>query len=370
MNLPMRHLLGCLILLLQSCALLPDSSRDLDPEDAVVELDRAEQEIAAGDLESALRRLIDVRNIDGLEPPVRSRCEQALERSADQLLESYRTSARSSRDFLELFELELPVRYRALAGVLAAERLLAEGRRVSTFKLIKRIDRTLPGHPARSLAGDVLARAGLSLIQDDRRYGLIFRYRSRGVSALEYLVLEYPLDPHCPEAYAALAQLYERTGDLDLAIERHEDLLFYHPLTPQAVLSEARLPYLRLQRLEGDDYDRRELLLARSELAHWLERHGEHELREWVASVALECDRRLTRNDLILARYYERIGSPFGAKIHSERALQRAQEAGITDLADAARELLAALPAEEREADEFALPESTFESPSKEEARP
>ncbi len=365
----MRQLLGCLVFLLGSCALLPNAA-DLDPEDALVEIERAEQELAAGDLKSALNRLIAVRNIDGLEASVRSRCEEALERSADQLLEGYRTSARSSRDFLELFELELPVRYRALAGVLAAERMIAEERRVSAFKLIKRVDRTLPGHPARALAGDVVGRAGLSLIRDDRRYGLIFRYRSRGVSALEYLVLEYPLDPRCPEAYAELAQHYERTGDLDRAIERHEDLLFYHSLSSEAVLSEAGLPYLRLERLEGDDYDRRELLLARSELGRWLERHSEHELREWVASVALECDRRLTRNDLVLAHYYERIGSPFGTKIHSERALQRAQEAGITDLADAARELLASLPAEEREADEFALPESTFESPSKEGDRP
>ncbi len=50
---------------------------------------------------------------------------------------------------------------------------------------------------------------------------------------------------------------------------------------------------------------------------------------------------------MILARYYDRIRSPFGARIHAERALRAAENAGLEEGAAAARTLLASLPAED-----------------------
>jgi hypothetical protein len=355
------------LLLSSGCAIF---SQTPDAAQVSAELARAEAERAAGDDQAAVARLLHVRKVSDLDPALRDRSADLLESAAQALMDHYEASGTDPDTFEELFEEQgLPTHVRARAGILAADRDLARGERIAAVKLVKRVDQELPGHANRIPAGDVLARAGLALIHDPSRYGLFFTYRARGVSALEYLIQHYPLDAHCPAALAALAERYEREDDLDLAIERHEDLVLYHDESPEAVVSEARLPYLRLERLERNDYDRHELLRARAELARWLERHPSHELEPWVRGVALECDRRLTENDLILAAYYRRTGAPFGTRIHCERALRRAQEAGLAELASRAREGLAALPAASPQA-ETALPEAELELPPREGTRP
>jgi tetratricopeptide (TPR) repeat protein len=225
--------------------------------------------------------------------------------------------------------------------------MLAEDRRISAYRQVKKVDQDLPGHPERVRAGDVLARAGLSLIRDDGRYNLLFHYRPRGVQALEYLVLHYPLEPHCAEAYSALSEVYERDGDFDEAIQRCDDLLLYHPNSPYVVAAKARLPYLRLCRLERDDYDRSELLRAQAELAEWLQRYPGHELSEWVKGLVHECQTRLVRNDLYLAGYYERVRAPAGQRLHALRAQALALEAGLTEEAEDAQRFLGSVTTEE-----------------------
>lgn len=313
---------------------------------AAENLARAEDEIAAGELQAALERLVGVRAVIGLDPDVRARCEGLLVDCARVLLERYAGADFDSDDLLQLYELELPTGLRARAGILAADRMIDEGRRVAAFKQIKEVDEELPNHPERVLGGDVLARAGLSLIRDDRRYYVFFSYRERGREALEYLVLRYPMNAACPEAYAELAKRYEAKGDYDSAIARHEDLLIYHPGSDFSVWSEFSLPRLRLERLRRDDYDRRELTQARDDVARWLVRHAGHELEPEVRALQVEVKRRLVASDLGLARYYDRIHSPFGARIHAERALREAESADLDEDATVARALLASLPAD------------------------
>ena len=173
------------------CRSLFSGSSDIDRETAYQELDRAEDEIQDGALQDALERLVGVREVEGLDPDVRVRDEDLLEQATNKRIAELDTA----KELEELYDQELPPRLRARAGVLAAERLLAEGRRVSAFKMIKKVDKAVPAHPERVVAGDVVARAGLSLIRDEGRYFLLFRYRTRGIQALEYLVLNYPLDP-------------------------------------------------------------------------------------------------------------------------------------------------------------------------------
>jgi hypothetical protein len=318
--------LGPALLLASGCQLF-SPSLDVDREEAGEQLDLAETEIRDGVLQDALERLVAVREVEGLDPDMRARDEELLEEATALRL----AELDSSEDLEELYDQELPNHLRARAGILAAERMLREGRRVSAFKMIKKVDKALPSHPERVLAGDVVARAGLDLIRDERRYWLLFRYRTRGIQALEYLVLHYPLDPRCPEAYFALSETYERTGDLDLALERAEDLVLYHPADAVAVAAEARLPYLRLSRLERTDFDRGELLLAHDELQLWLERHAGHELEPWVRTLERECQERLVENDLYLAGYYERTKTPYGTRLHAERALETARGADLED---------------------------------------
>lgn len=317
---------------------------EIDRANARTHLDQAEADLAAGEYARALAHLEAVREVRSLEPDLRVREDRLIDAAARGRFEQLADA--SPGELEDLFDSELPERVRARAGVLAAQRMLAEDRRISAFRMIKKVDSALPGHPERVLAGDVLARAGLSLIRDPRRYNLLFHYRPRGVQTLEYLVLHYPLEPHCPEAYFALSERYERIGELDPAIERTEDLLLYHPDSPYAAAASVRLPYLRLCRLRRDDYDRGELLRAHEELVAWLARHPGHELEAWARELEHECQRRLVKNDLYLARYYETVRTPAGVRLHAERARALALEAGLTEQAEAAQALLADLPAQ------------------------
>lgn len=320
---------------------------EIDSSNAGPHLDQAEADVAAGAYEEALEHLAAVRAVNGLDPDLREREQRLIDTAARgrfaELAEAPGDEAEEELE--ELFKSELPERVRAQAGILCAARMLGEERRISAFRMVKKVDAALPGHAERVLAGDVLARAGLALIRDPRRYNLLFHYRPRGVQTLEYLVVHYPLEPRCPEAYFTLSEVYEARGDLDQAIERSEELMLYHPESPYAAAASARLPYLRLCRLQRDDYDRGELLRARTELAAWLEHNPGHELEDWVRELQHECQARLVRSDLYLARYYEKTETPAGIRLHAARARALALEAGLVPEAEAAAALLAELPA-------------------------
>lgn len=313
----------------------------IERENAREHLDQIEADIRAGEFARALDHLEAVHAVSGLEPDLRAREERLIDSAAEG---RFTELAQGGSDPLEeLFSSKLPERVRARAGILAAERMLAEDRRISAYRMVKKVDDALPGHHERVLAGAVLARAGLSLIADERRYNLLFRYRTRGVQVLEYLVVRYPLEPRCAEALYALSQTYEREGNLDEAIARSEDLLLYHPENPYSVAASARLPYLRLARLQRDDFDRGELLRAEAELVAWLARRPAHELAPWVGELLLECRERLVRSDLYLAEFYEKTATPAGQRLHAQRALSKAREAGLSREAEEAQALLAGL---------------------------
>jgi len=292
-------------------------------------LDLAERDLAAGDALRALERLEEIHALENLDPDLRRREERLVDAAAAAHFEVLATGADPAEAYEDLFRSELPARVRARAGVLAAEQLLREKSRIRAYRMIKKVDEALPTHPERVAAGDVVARAGLDLIRDERRYNLLFHYVPRGRQALEYLVLNYPLDPHTPEAYYELSRSYEEARELDLAVERTEDLLLYHPDCAYATAAAARLPYLRLLRLGRDDYDRSELLLAEGELAQWLTRHPEHELAGWASELRSEARLRLVRSDLSLARFYEKTAAPAGIRLHAERARALALEQGF-----------------------------------------
>ncbi len=318
---------------------------EIERENSAAQLDLAEADMRAGAYARALERLAEVHAVAELEPDLRVREERLIDEAARGQFE--RLAEAPAEELEDLFDSELPARIRARAGILAAERMLAEDRRISAVRQVKKVDQDLPGHPERVRAGDVLARAGLALIRDERRYNLLFHYRPRGVQALEYMVLQYPLEPHCPEAYSALSEVYELEGDFDEAIQRCEDLLLYHPSSPYAVQARARLPYLRLCRLERDDYDRSELLRARAELEEWLERYPGHELSEWVGDLVHDSEVRLVRSDLYLAGYYERTHAPAGQRLHALRAQALALEAGLPEEAEEAQRFLGSVAQEE-----------------------
>jgi hypothetical protein len=348
----MRRLLSLLLVfppLVSGCALLgdndPDAVGNVERETIARHLELAEEELSAGRALATIDRLLPIREFVGVAPEERNRAEALLTTAVEEILERDGDARLDARDLYRVWRRELPQRLRAQVGVHVADRRLEEGHRIEASRMIRQVERELPHHAERAHAGDVLARAGLSLARDERRYALIRRYESRGITALEFLVLTYPLDPHCGQAYAELARIYEERHDLELAVERSEDLVIYHPESPPAIAAEARLPYLRLQRLTRDSYDRQEMRRALLEIDAWLERHPDHELTGWAQEVRSECLRRLAANDLVVAHYYDRIHSPFGARMHAERALEEAHAAGASAEAEEAVALLDILPA-------------------------
>ena len=333
----------------------------VEPENAVLYLDLAEEELAAGNAWRAIQRVVAVREIQNLPPEVRLRGEELTERAAEAMLAQAEQQRPNDLGLLEdLWDLDLSPRMRAKAGVRYAERLQEEGYRVSAYKQVKKVEEELPSHSERARAGHVLAEAGLSLIQDPGRYYMVMRYATRGAAALEYLVLTYPLDPACPQAYGALARHYEDDNELELAIARYEDLLTYHLSSSEAVSAEAAIPRLRLERLERPDHDRSEIVRALSEAQGWLARHRGAPEEAQVEATELRCFRMLANSDLVLAHYYKRTGSTFGWRAHAERALSYARNAGDDARAEEAVALLAELPPEVRE---DGVPEDPLLSP-------
>lgn len=343
---PLRSISPLLLTLLATgCYSTSFGSRNLSREEAVQELQLAQADIEADNTTDGIKRLIDVRAVPSLPPDVRTETEDLLRITVEGVYAAGLDSFTSS-EFLEYYDLELPETLRAKAGIYAAQKLFEEEHEVRAWKQVQKVDRKLPNHDARRLAGETLGNIGLWLIRNPGHYRLIFSYRNRGVAALEYLVIQFPLASQCPEAYVELAKYYEDDNDLDYAIERLEDLTIYHPQAPDAVEARARLPYLRLKRLTRDDYDRSELIIASGEVDRWLARNPDHELRSWVEELRVLTRKRLARNDLLLARYYEVVDSPTGARLHAERALITAEEVGAEEEVTRARAILAGLPSD------------------------
>ncbi|MEQ1894009.1 MAG: hypothetical protein ABL998_15820 [Planctomycetota bacterium] len=312
----------------------------IERDDAREHLDQAERDLAAGNSAEALAHLEEIHQVSNLDPDLRRREDRLVEAAAEARFAEIAAGDDAAEEFEDLFRSKLPESVRARAGLAAAEVLLAEDSRIRAFRMVKKVDEALPAHHERVSAGDIVARAGLSLVRDERRYNLLFHYRPRGLQALEYLVLQYPLDSRAAEAYYELSRAYESDREFDSAVERTEDLLLYHSDSPYAVAAAARLPYLRLLRLGRDDYDRSELLRAENELAAWLARHAGHELEGWARELLAQSRARLVRSDLSLARFYERTATPAGVRIHAERARDLAREEGLVEELAAAEALL------------------------------
>ena len=339
------RLVAALAPLLVACTATTYSGHGFDEEfdrtTAPGHIADARTEIAAGDLEKALDRLIELHQTPSIDPEDRAVAGDLLNSTCVTLIERLLEETRPSR-LKRIFKLEVPPRLRVEAGIAAAEAYLDDDERVKSFRTVREVEDAFPMHHLRMQAGDLLLRGGLSLATDDSVWFLFFSpAKDRAMEVLDYLVLTYPFHPGCDLAYQTLGQLYEDTGWDYRAIARYEDLVAYHPDSPLAVEVEARIPLLRLAQMDRDDYDRNEVLRARDEAAAWLGRYPEHPLRAEVEAVLGDAARRLVRGDLAVARFYLRVDEGFGARLHAERARREAELLGDADLVAEADGLVA-----------------------------
>ncbi|MFT5289008.1 MAG: tetratricopeptide (TPR) repeat protein [Planctomycetota bacterium] len=328
-----------------SCATTYGVTTGIEPGKDIIEaMAQVDSDLAAGRSGTALRRCAGVQALRNLPAELRIRSNaQADAAVRDLALDANAEDGRWSATQMEAFSsLDLPQVQKARLAVGAGQAHLRENSRIRAFKFLRDFEAKNPGHPERLGAGDVLAVAGFSMITDNGRYGIFGRYRSRGVGALELLVLRYPFHPRCAEAYVGLANAYEIRGDLDLAIERLEDLLLYHPDDARGPTAQARLPRLRMEQVERDDFDRAEIERAREEFEAWIARYDTQggDDTQQLANVRAQlsiCYLRLANNDLIVSRYHKRIHQSFGTRQHAERALDQARRS-LTSLNLAAEE--------------------------------
>jgi hypothetical protein len=340
-----------LVLDLAGCASLNnpfDRERPRQASDVPEALELARAKVAEGDTERALELLGWAREVRGLSPERRGEVEALLDAIAEQRMAEIGADPEGAKELARMVELGLPNQLAVAAGVRAARLYLEDGRPHKAYSLLKDLEEKYPRHHGKVEAGAVLAEAGLMQIQDEPGFMGFFTKRDDGIEILEYLVLTYPADPRCAEGYRALAQAYEEDRRWSLARERHEDLRLWHADSPYAIESEAMIPRLRLRGLGSPEYERRELLKARFELETWLARHAGHELEPKVQEDLADCRTRLARNDLGVARFYERIEQYNGARYHAERARADAHAAGFVRLDREAEQLLARLPDDSR----------------------
>lgn len=311
---------------------------ELEPAEG---LSRARALLESGQADEAAELLLGLQGKKRLSTPDRHAIEVLLERASFAWIERLVTTNAAPGRLVDLYEEELPPRARVSAGVAAASRYLALGLPLEAYLMVKRVDEKFRTHYERAAAGNAVAQAGFDLARSERRYLFFFTYRDRALEALEYLVLNYPSNASCEEAYLTLARMYEEDGELPLALERLEDLVLFFPQSAFAAYAEARIPELRLAQVRGARYDRSQAERARNELADWLKRHPQGAERAQVLRSLARAQRLLCENDLVVARFYRRVDEPFGVRLHAGKALELAREIPDDELAARATELLA-----------------------------
>ncbi|QDU68516.1 hypothetical protein [Engelhardtia mirabilis] len=325
---------------------LPRPTGNLDQDLVQPQIDAIGSDLQNGAAWAAARRAAALRRSQVLSPDDRDVVEGLLEVS----LETAAAVTDDSDIFDAFDDRELSRRAKAILVIGEARALLGEDEPNEAFMAVRRFEKQSPGHHLRSEAGDIIYEAGIRLSTSKKRTLFFFKKSGYAPQILEYLVLNHPSHPACGDAYATLANIYEKNGSTELAIARYEDLLLYHPKNSEAPRAEATIPRLRLGLHLRDDYDRNSLKRARRELEQWLARYAQSgidpSMLAQVQDDLADCLGRLVHNDLIVSRFYRRVDEPYGARLHALRALGLSREVGAQDYTTQAEELIAWADAE------------------------
>lgn len=295
-------------------------------------------------LAKAVGQLLSILKTPKISTDDRVAAQALLEQGAEELSER----SMNAYDLEDLAESELPSRIAVPAGLRAAGILVEDDERSDGYRLIQKIDQRYPSHAFREEAGDLLWTIGESYANDKRRRLFLFPYSNRAPGVFEYLSTEYPTHERSDDALVRLAEIYTEGRLFDQAIEKHRELVLWAPDSPFRVKSEAEIPRLRLEDLDGPAYDRDAMLLSLTELETWVRDYGSHELRPLVDRTMVDCLQRIADNDLIVAKFYSTVKSPDGARQHAERALEFGKRAGNEEQQEEIRAFLASVDEIER----------------------
>jgi hypothetical protein len=342
-------------LVLGGCAIVPSWAgggnipKALEPAKVPEAIKTAEHDLEKGRTEQALERMRAASLAKDLEPELRDQVQRVLEKAAEKRIAELSAPGSDPDALADLLDLDLPRQIAVTAGLRAARMELEAGHGTDAFELVKKIDKKFPLHHERIASGDLLADIGFSLLTARTGWFGWFSGRDDAQEVLEYLILNAPWCSRCDQAYWKLADLYEEDRRWSLGIERLEQLVLNHPTSPLRPAAQARIPRLRIASIESPEYDRAALIRARGELETWLRGYAGHELEHSVRLALAECLTRLAENDLTVAGFYARVGSPGGVRHHATRAVEEATSAGDASRVARAEKLLADWPAPQTE---------------------
>lgn len=334
---PWSCVLALTVLLCCGCK---SSHPRMNPRDVPAALTQARAELEQGRTESALERMRAAANTPGLPTATRDEVQRTLETAAEKRIDELSTDTSDPDDLADLVDLDLPRQLAVTAGLRAARTMFERHDALDAYRLVRKLDTKFPEHFARAAAGDLLIEIGLWLVVHGRGWLGIGHSTDDAQEVLEYVILHHPSAARSDEAYDALARMYADDLDWDLAIERLEFLVLYHPGSKLRVSAQARIPKLRLSSLRSPEYDRGELLRAQAELQTWLGGWAGHELEGEVRLDLADCQRRLIDSDLLIAAFYRTVKNDHGARYHAARAIDEARQAGDTEREASAQEFV------------------------------
>lgn len=316
----------------------------LDADEVPNAIEKAEAALARNDSESAIEWMRAATTATGTSVELRDRVQVLLEQACARRIDELSNDPDGADALAEMIELDLPRQISVQAGIRAAEMLLAEDEGVDAARLLQKLDKKFPLHYERQRAADIMCDVGLVAILDGPGFLGFFTDRDDGQGILEYIILNAPWARRSDEAYRALAERYEKDGEWDLAIDRTQKLVLNHPASPLRIYAQAQVPRLRLNSIKSPEYDRTAIVKARTEIEEWLAMYSGHELEPAVRVDLGDCLRRLSDNDLIVSRFYERVDNAHGARYHANRAIVEARDAGDEERVAAAQAWLDELP--------------------------
>jgi hypothetical protein len=316
----------------------------LDADEVPEGIREAEAALARNDAESAIEWMIAAAKATGTSVELRDRVQILLEQACTRRIEELSNDPDGADALADMVELDLPRQVSVQAGIRAAEMYLAEDEGLDAARLLQKLDKKFPLHYERQRAADIMCDVGLVAITDGPGFLGFFTDRDDGQGILEYIILNAPWARRADEAYRALAERYEKDGEWDLAIDRTQKLVLNHPASPLRVFAQAQVPRLRLDSIKSPEYDRIAIATARKEIEEWLAMYSGHELEPSVRIDLGDCLRRLSDNDMIVSRFYERVDNAHGARYHAERAIVEARDAGDEERVAEAQAWLDELP--------------------------
>ncbi|MFQ5506915.1 MAG: outer membrane protein assembly factor BamD [Planctomycetota bacterium] len=192
------------------------------------------------------------------------------------------------------------------------------------YEVLKDFVRKHPASTYYSRVEELVFHAGANLAASGWSFLGIASDMSDARRVLEHFLVAHPKSVFVPEALRILGEAAYQDDELETAIDRFTELLEKSPESQWKDLARFRIAMSRFKLLIGPDYDAGALEEAHKELADYLRSNSTNpDFVTQAARALATTDFWIQDKDLRIARFYLRIGKPFGARLHLQRILAK-----------------------------------------------